>query len=73
MHNVNEIIKDNQERLLIEVSEAYFENEISKLCDEIVEDDDINFILLAGPSSSGKTTTANRIKVQLTVREKNLF
>lgn len=73
VHNVNEIIKDNQERLLIEVSEAYFENEISKLCDEIVEDDDINFILLAGPSSSGKTTTANRIKVQLTVRGKKPF
>ena len=50
---------------IINVSEALQEKMISRLADRIVENPDLKVILIAGPSSSGKTTTSKRLSVQL--------
>ena len=50
---------------LINVSEALQEKKISRLADRISENHDLKVILIAGPSSSGKTTFAKRLSVQL--------
>lgn len=71
--NLNNSIENGDFENLVNITEAYYENSISKLADKIIEDDDIRFILLAGPSSSGKTTTASRLATQLAVRGKKPF
>ena len=50
---------------LINVSEALQEKMISRLADQIAENPKWKVILIAGPSSSGKTTTSKRLSVQL--------
>lgn len=50
---------------LINVSEALQEKKISRLADRIASCPDYKVILIAGPSSSGKTTFAKRLSVQL--------
>lgn len=50
---------------LIHVSEALQEKMISRLADQIAENPKWKVILIAGPSSSGKTTTSKRLSVQL--------
>ena len=53
---------------LIRVCEAQQEKTIAKIADDISENrDGIRLILIAGPSSSGKTTFAQRLRVQLMV------
>lgn len=53
---------------LIRVSEAYHEKHVAKIADEIAQNRDrLRVILIAGPSSSGKTTFAERLSVQLRV------
>ena len=53
---------------LVRVSEAYHENQIRDIAEQIARDKDrLRVVLIAGPSSSGKTTFANRLKVQLRV------
>lgn len=51
---------------LINVSEALQEKKISRLADRIAGNPSIKVILIAGPSSSGKTTFSKRLSVQLT-------
>ncbi len=50
---------------IINVSEALQEKMISRLADKIAENPNLKVILIAGPSSSGKTTTSKRLSVQL--------
>lgn len=50
---------------IINISEALQEKKISLIADEIASRKDIKVILLAGPSSSGKTTTCKRLSIQL--------
>ena len=50
---------------LINVSEALQEKKISRLADRIAENPEYRVILIAGPSSSGKTTFSKRLSVQL--------
>lgn len=53
---------------LIRVSEAFHEKKIAQIADLITKErDQIRVILIAGPSSSGKTTFAQRLLVQLRV------
>ena len=51
---------------LINVSEALQEKKISRLADRIAANPEYKVILIAGPSSSGKTTFSKRLSVQLT-------
>jgi len=50
---------------MINVSEALQEKKIAQMADEIAARKHIRVVLLAGPSSSGKTTTCKRLSVQL--------
>ncbi len=50
---------------LINVSEALQEKKISRLADRIAANPELKVILISGPSSSGKTTFAKRLSVQL--------
>ena len=68
--SLNEKVNNNTIDDVIRVSEALHEKKIAKIADLICEDSDINIILIAGPTSSGKTTFANRLAVQLKVNGK---
>ena len=63
--DLNEAITDGKTNLLIQVSEALQEKKISKIAEEIAHRRGIRMVLIAGPSSSGKTTTCKRLSVQL--------
>lgn len=49
------------------VSEGLHEKKIANIADDILDRKDVKIILIAGPSSSGKTTFANRLSIQLRV------
>ncbi len=68
--SLNEKILNNDVDEVIRVSEALHEKKIAQIADMICQDDDINIILIAGPSSSGKTTFAQRLAVHLKVNGK---
>jgi len=68
--SLNEKIKRNEIGEVIRVNEALHEKKIGRIADLICEDDDVNIILIAGPSSSGKTTFAQRLAVHLKVNGK---
>lgn len=68
--SLNEKILDGSIAEVIRVSEALHEKKIANIADKICEDDDIHLILIAGPSSSGKTTFSKRLEVQLKVNGK---
>ncbi len=63
--SLNEAIDRGWSTELINVSEALQEKKIVRIADEIASRPDIRMVLIAGPSSSGKTTTCKRISVQL--------
>ncbi|MGL4773524.1 MAG: nucleoside kinase [Clostridium sp.] len=65
--SLNEKVSNGELRDLIMVSEALHEKKIAYLADKIGDDKDKKIVLIAGPSSSGKTTFANRLGVQLRV------
>lgn len=67
---LNNYIMSGKSKYIIDMAEAYFENQISNVADNIVNDQDVNLVQIAGPSSSGKTSLAYRLKVQLGVRGK---
>lgn len=50
---------------LVLVQEALQERRISEIASDIVSRNGVKFVMIAGPSSSGKTTFAHRLSVQL--------
>jgi len=65
---LNKYIRDGKGPELIRISEALHEKNIAYLADEITKDRGrIRLVLVAGPSSSGKTTFVQRLSVQLQV------
>jgi uridine kinase len=66
--SLNKYIKDGKGPELIRVNEALHEKNIVYLADQITKDRGrIRLVLVAGPSSSGKTTFVQRLSVQLQV------
>ena len=65
--DLNEGIEKGFSAMLIQLSEALQEKKIARIADEIAQRRGIKLVLIAGPSSSGKTTTCKRLSVQLAV------
>ena len=65
--DLNQIVKQNHFSELIMISEALQEKKIARIADEIKRRSNLRLVLIAGPSSSGKTTTCKRLSVQLAV------
>ena len=65
--DLNDVIMQGHSSQLIQISEALQEKKIAKIADEIANRKGIRMVLIAGPSSSGKTTTCKRLSVQLAV------
>lgn len=68
--DLNEKIEKDEMNEVIQLSEALHEKKIVEITKEII-DSGRRIILIAGPSSSGKTTFAKRLCVQLKVEGKN--
>ena len=67
--DLNDLTRDGRIRELIRVNEALHEKRFAQIADMVCERG-AKVVLLAGPSSSGKTTSANRLATQLRVHGK---
>jgi uridine kinase len=67
--DLNELVENGRIRELIRVNEALHEKRYSQVADMVCERG-AKAVMLAGPSSSGKTTSANRLATQLRVHGK---
>ena len=65
--DLNKAISDGHANKLIQLSEALQEKKIAQIADEIAKRKTVKMVLIAGPSSSGKTTTCKRLSIQLAV------
>ena len=64
---LNKWIKEGKVGELIRICEALHEKKIAQIADMIAADKNKKLVLIAGPSSSGKTTFAQRLGIQLRV------
>jgi uridine kinase len=62
---LNDAISQGKMNELILVQEALQEKKISDIAQSIAKESDKKFIMIAGPSSSGKTTFSHRLSIQL--------
>jgi len=67
---LNQIIQNGEVSDFIKTAEAFHERKIGLIADEINHRKDCRIILIAGPSSSGKTTFSKRLCTQLRVNGK---
>ena len=67
--DLNQLTSSGKIRELIRVNEALHEKRFSQIADEVCKRG-ARAVLLSGPSSSGKTTSANRLATQLRVHGK---
>jgi len=65
LDQINQIIREGKAKELILISEALHEKKISQIADGVAKNKEKRIILIAGPSSSGKTTFAKRLGIQL--------
>ena len=66
--SLNDLVVSNLDGKFIRIAEALHEKKIAKIADDITRDlTHRKVILIAGPSSSGKTTFAQRLAIQLSV------
>lgn len=66
--DLNQMIEENRAGQVIRLAEALHEKKIAQIADKIMKRGSaLRLILIAGPSSSGKTTFAQRLSVQLRV------
>ncbi|MCR4797134.1 MAG: nucleoside kinase [Lachnospiraceae bacterium] len=68
---LNDAIARGRSREIILTQEALMEEQIGSLAKEIVGNRDRKFVMIAGPSSSGKTTFSHRLSTQLRARGLN--
>lgn len=63
--DLNDVICRGEIGDMILVQEALQERRIGEIAKEIVDRGNVKFVLIAGPSSSGKTTFSHRLSIQL--------
>ena len=64
---LNTYIVENRVKDLIMIQEAYHEKKIAEIAAQIAASPEKRIVLIAGPSSSGKTTFSHRLSTQLSV------
>ena len=67
--DLNAMVRDGSIRDLIRLNEALHEKRFAEIAEDIISRG-AKIVFIAGPSSSGKTTSANRLSVQLRVQGK---
>ena len=67
LYKLNKKVKENQIKDYILLDEALHEKKIAAIADNISRKKDVKVILIAGPSSSGKTTFAKKLELQLRI------
>ena len=67
VYKLNNIIESKKLKQLIMLEEALHEKKIAGIADKIAKNKKIKMVLIAGPSSSGKTTFAQRLGLQLRI------
>ena len=65
VYKLNKAIEENRIKDIIMLAEALHEKKIANIADEIAKRKNVKMVLIAGPSSSGKTTFAQRLGIQL--------
>ena len=63
---LNEAVKQNRLEELIELSEKRYDEDLNRIVKQIHHQSECKVVLIAGPSSAGKTTTSKRIAEKLT-------
>ena len=63
--SLNDAIAAGRGQEIMLLQEALMEQKIGNLAAQIASDDKKKFVMIAGPSSSGKTSFANRLSIQL--------
>ena len=64
--DLNELVSTGKYDNLIRLSEAYYNSQLSRIADNIYKyKNDIKIVLIAGPSSSGKTISAKKLEIYL--------
>lgn len=64
IYNINSVVSHGQVKDLIHLCETNFDNEIHNAAVEVIEHK-AKYLLVAGPSSSGKTTTAKKLSLNI--------
>jgi uridine kinase len=65
---LNRLVSERAIKDYIRIAEAFHEKKIAEIADQIFQKkDDVKTVLIAGPSSSGKTTSAKRLSIALKV------
>ncbi|WP_428768802.1 nucleoside kinase [Treponema sp. HNW] len=65
--DLNELISKRKVRDFVNITETLQNKCIAEIADQIHERDNVKTVLIAGPSSSGKTTTSKKLSMQLQV------
>lgn len=65
VYKLNEAVEEKRIKDVIMLDEALHEKKIANIADKIAHSKKVKMILIAGPSSSGKTTFAQRLGIQL--------
>lgn len=65
---LNDAIAAGKMQEIILTQEALFEERIGQLAEQVVQSGGKKFIMIAGPSSSGKTTFSHRLSIQLSAK-----
>ncbi len=65
--DLNDKVVSGHRKDLIMIQEAYHEKQIARIAETIAEQPEKKFVMIAGPSSSGKTTFSHRLSTQLSV------
>lgn len=65
---LNDAIAAGRTQEIILTQEALFEERIAQLAEAVLKAEDKKFIMIAGPSSSGKTTFSHRLSIQLSAK-----
>lgn len=67
VYRLNNAVTENKIKDYIMLDEALHEKKIANIADQIAKNRNVKMILIAGPSSSGKTTFAQRLGIQLRI------